>query len=286
MYQTTELLLRSKLGDDGIIPYQKASEIIYQFGYEETDESIELFIIGYADELGDDCCLELAMDSYYSAVQNIINDFSISLTNDPSLNFMNYLVIALTSLEEYDDVDSIKNILTLDLTNEEMIAELCSLTGTLASDDFLEYICKVDSSLISRIREKSEYGFSVIPSDLSIASQEEDIENNKEIIKKLKNAVNKINDNHIVAVKFIKSGAQIGLHFDNYVKLLIEDILLNDPGFITENLYLLAAMSVDGYLDPVTLVQNKINDIFPDPIDSAPIYHKLREISMKVNQNG
>jgi uncharacterized protein involved in tolerance to divalent cations len=284
MFEATDYLFNNKLGLDLYEQYKLSSDLICQFDRDEINEYIEMYITGCEETDGDNIVLDKAMQLYSDTITSILNDFAITVTEDTDISMLNQLLIEICKIEEYEDSETILKLLSLDTSNEEKLADILSVVGIKDVSEYLECITEVDSSLLEKIKEKIQYSsFTVEDEIMSIDENQIVI---KEITDKLKLIINRLDNKHLYTIEFIKSGAKIGLKFNQYLDLVFDNILENDSGFIAENLLLLASMSIDGYKDQVKVATDALNVLLPDPMDSGSIYHKLRELSIKVTRNG
>lgn len=285
MFEYTEQLLINKIGLDAFQKYNTASDLLAQYDSDATNEYIENYIIGADDIQSEDDIIDNIDKIFNESLILIIGDFDIMLNDDLDipLDFLNTMLISLSKIDDYDDSNSIINIIeSQDSSSEEKLADILSLVSIMSPDYYLFYIKSVSEHFFQRTIKS--IGSSTFTIEEEINEDESKNEIKYKIIKKLKSIIKNFNEN-LYAIKYIKANPEIGLKFDTYMNLVLGDLLQDNYGFLAENLFIFASISEDGYNNQLKFLYDKLNEIIPDSYESGKIYEKINNIFLKVNEN-
>lgn len=285
MFEYTEQLLINKIGLDAFQKYNTASDLLAQYDSDATNEYIENYIIGADDIQSEDDIIDNIDKLFNESLILIIGDFDIMLNDDLDipLDFLNTMLISLSKIDDYDDSNSIINIIeSQDSSSEEKLADILSLVSIMSPDYYLFYIKSVSEHFFQRTIKS--IGSSTFTIEEEINEDESKNEIKYKIIKKLKSIIKNFNEN-LYAIKYIKANPEIGLKFDTYMNLVLGDLLQDNYGFLAENLFIFASISEDGYSNQLKFLYDKLNEIIPDSYESGKIYEKINNIFLKVNEN-
>ena len=285
MFEYTEQLLINKIGLDAFQKYNTASDLLAQYDSDATNEYIENYIVSADDIQSEDDIIDNIDKIFNENLILIIGDFDIMLNDDSDIpiDFLNTMLISLSKIDDYDDSNSIINIIeSQDSSSEEKLADILSLVSIMPPDYYLFYIKSVSEHFFERIVKS--IGNSTFTIEEEINEDESKNETKYKIIKKLKSIVKNFNEN-LYAIKYIKANAEIGLKFDTYMNLVLGDLLQDNYGFLAENLFIFASISEDGYDNQLKFLYDKLSEIIPDSFESGKICEKINSIFLKVNEN-
>lgn len=285
MFEYTEQLLINKIGLDAFQKYSTASDLLAQYDSDATNEYIENYIVGADDIQSEDDIIDNIDKIFNESLILVIGDFDIMLNDDSDIpiDFLNTMLISLSKIDDYDDSNSIIDIIeSQDSSSEEKLADILSLVSIMPPDYYLFYIKSVNEQFFQRIVKS--IGSSTFTIEEEINEDKSKNEIKYKIIKKLKSIAKNFNEN-LYAIKYIKANPEIGLKFDTYMNLVLGDLLQDNYGFLAENLFIFASISEDGYNNQLKFLFDKLNEIIPDTYESGKIYEKINNIFLKVNEN-
>lgn len=93
-----------------------------------------------------------------------------------------------------------------------------------------------------------------------------------------------LSNKHLFVIELLRSTPKLGLNFEMYLTLFLDNILeAVNPKEITQNLYLLALMSSDGYQNPVETIKLHLEKIEPDLTYSSQMLNEARNLSISIS---
>lgn len=224
--------------------------------------------------IGDIDVLEsiLLLTKHY--LNKILNEHGIIVNEDIPISKLIILVEAMIDIQDYEDTDTILNIINLEIAQEEKIAEILSLITPIDQSEILLELESVDTTLIDRLKE-------FICRDIVVAEQEVDISDDSKYLNEIKSFSSFTQGRDLIAMKLIESGVKPGYLFNVYLNMVSDDIQQLDPTIIATELLAFCFISLDGFSNPKATVAKHLESIVSDMRLITRIDIKLNEILSK-----
>lgn len=192
--------------------------------------------------------------SFY--LTQILTEHSIFVNDEISLNRLVTIIEALMDIQHFEDIDTINNILNLDISKEEKLAEILALVCDLDTADILIDIEEVSDSLLDRLKEHSNES----TNDTSL-EVETDISS---YVTTIKDYIKFLQTDDLTVVCLIKDGLKPGYEFQTYASMIGRDFESLDPKRAARELMAMALISVDGNKNPKSIVSSHIDKLISD----------------------
>ena len=198
---------------------------------------------------------------------NILKEHSITLNEDIDLNRLVKFVQALLDIQEYEDHETIINILNLDIDKEEKFAEIISLVTEFDASELLLEIEAISSSLLDRIREhiKTEPQNSVIEETVDYSLYVKNLLEYREFVK----------HEPLKIFDLIIDGLKPGYPFEIYGNIIGREFEAMDSLAAAKELLGMALISADGNGNPKSKIAEHIDKYVAD-------FRKITQIDIKI----
>lgn len=280
MFELTYKLLKETFTEERFDLFLKATDIITQFGNEDLMEQIEQYIM--SKEENDLSILVAAVsDMMQEGLVSIVKRFGIEMNDDAvEMSIVIDLLIGLIQIEETEEAEMIYQIAGSEFSNEEKLSDILSIATAREAVDFHVLLNEVGDELIRNIREKLKFRLEYVPDEVD----EEEVRTERDIIVKVKECIKVLSNKHLFVIELLRSTPKLGLSFEMYLTLFLDNILeAVNPKEITQNLYLLALMSSDGYKNPVETIKLHLEKIEPDLTYSSQMLNEARNLSISIS---
>jgi hypothetical protein len=177
----------------------------------------------------------------------------VTLNADIDLNSLNEITRALFEIQSYEDKTTVIDLINGLFNNEEKLAELLALVSILTVDDLLVQIGYVDDELFNCLLDIYE------ENDL-----QSNIEENKELLDKLKSFKQFIKYDIAIGFRLIEQGSSYKLPFSFYIdkcKKQLDTMSVEDAA---KEISVLLLITEETFRSPIVEYSVRSHDIFSD----------------------
>lgn len=262
--------LSSLITEELLNTYFRSARIISFFEKDDVYDLIDDMLMDI-DNIDTHNTLNRIYQIHVDQLVNIITEYGISLNDDINLLDLVILTESMLYLEDYEDKDSISNIL---LSDEDNIIKLidCLDIATVYDDNyFVNLIKDVNPSLLSKLYSLC------IKEKVEIINDDADLKNIKNITNKLKEIKDNDKYNKSIVFALIRNGLSLYLPFKLYLDLF-KDIIFNDDQSLEDisiNLAVFGLISEDS--DYHSQLKDIITNYVSDITDCAVILSNTRK---------
>lgn len=135
-----------------------AIEYLITINYPNTEQALETVVNSTLGEnYTDPQFIETIVTMLRDVYQGLLDRLEVILDEDTPLKYIFLITQAITWLEDYDNHQDIVEICDKDITNEDKLLELITLTPLIQKDECDAYIESVDNYLIRNIKILHEH---------------------------------------------------------------------------------------------------------------------------------
>lgn len=216
---------------------------------------------------GDVLTVVIDLTKFY--LNRILEEHLIKVNEDISFSNLIIVVEALLDIQDYEDDETILNIINLDIDNEEKLAEILSLVSPLDQSEILLEIENVDTSLLERIKESVTEESIYIPDEVEV--------NEDKYLKEIKVFEKFIKTDSLISLSLMKANVKPGYLFSVYANMLGSDLEQLEANELARELVGISLISVDGISNPKATIAKHIENYVSD-------MRKITQIDIKVTE--
>lgn len=276
--------------------YRRAGGIIEHFDFQGNYSPLVDMI--HRADMTDEMTINLTIHAVFDETLSLIlKEFLVTATENATLKDKCDIVEAILMVEDTGEVDTALSIIqSFNEDPEDCLCELFTLVTSHPSDHWTQLIHRVSPALINRMYEELS---KVHQEHINLIEEESDDEKEQVIIKNMmmflkryttNPPILKDNPGDIVIrsypLVFFSSISPMMVNFEEMMTILDGDVISDDLEVTSFNLYLVAAMSKDGCMDPYNFISKQIENYFPDINESKQVLEYIRIVKSNLLVGG
>lgn len=232
---------------------------------------LELVVTQDDRDSGETLALILDLTKFY--LDRILVEHQITLSENTGFPNLIIIVEALLAIQEYEDTDTIKDILDLELDQEEKLSEILALVAPLDASELLIEIEEVGSALIDRLREYVTKETLVVNEVVELPEEA--------YLEEIRLFDEFSNHTPLIILDTLKSGVKVGYLFEIYLGLTGDIIDTLKPEEVARELLAMALVSIDGHSNPKSVISKHIEKYVTDMRKITQIDIKVTDLLLK-----
>lgn len=253
-----ESFLVDRMTPESLDTLKSAARVIESFEVEDF-EDVALLMLRGANAEGQDTLAPRISAEYRAALERILRVHSIVAGQDCGIEALSQLCRGLKAIDDYDDMDSIIDIIDGDENPRDRLAEIIAMASELTVEDVLMSVESVDESLLQSIR--------ALRCQSPEEARTEDVGAYIQRLEKYKGLIAPIEPSFQL---MIDSGMPLGLPFKTYKDFYLGQNAHHDLTqptvlrlFVTDVIGL-AIISRDAGADPMSTVRKVMTEVTSD----------------------
>jgi hypothetical protein len=219
----------------------------------------------------------------------ILAQHMVKLSADADMDTCTHFIEALMLLPEYEDRATIQRTLLLEVSSEEIMAELCALVTPIAVDNWMVVIEEVSNTTIVALRELAKEIVSTQGSGMTngqMRSQRIDalVRLASFSTNLLPGAAPTAGTSSFKVVQLINSGLDIGYPFKVYADRIGHDFEALKPLEAANELLAMCLVSEDGFDDPITMIKSTLESFISSPDAATKVLVHVTDLVVKMQQ--
>ena len=244
--------LMSRITPELMNLYLRAGDLISYFERDDIYDILDDYLMN-VENTDTHNTLNKVYQIHTDILTNIIGEFGIGLSEDISLEDLINILEAVIYLEDYEDKETIFNIISVDEDNVVKLTDCLDVVSIKDNIYFQEFITKVNPNLISKLYT---HCLKEIKTEVN---EDTDTKKIKEISKKLKELKDNPTYNKSLVFDLIKNGLNLNLPITLYLSLF-KDTLFSDE--LTQE-QIAVNMSILGLISSDTDYIKELTDTLP-----------------------
>lgn len=257
---------------------EAAHDVFERIGLEDYEQGFEELLMTGEDEVASDVDPVMAISALTDEIlRKILREHGVMASEEANTVFLTTLVTAILDLQDWEDLDTIERICTLDGPPEEIFGELVALVSQENVDEVMTMLVTVDQFLITRMKE-----LTVRPDPVS--DYAERTEQARGYILKLQALFRLVGTNKLKTARLLTEGFTVGLPFMVYADVLGREFETLTVDKAAAELLAMALISSDGSENPRSVITQNIEHLISNIDQVTRVDVAIGDLLLRLSQ--